>query len=56
MKTNVQLIEKVIKEVRHNLEIGDVAALELLAYLPTEFLISYLNEKDWGEYMNDSED
>ena len=48
------LIERVLEQVKADLFIGDVTAIEeLLSFVPKENLIGYLPEEEWEQYEND---
>jgi hypothetical protein len=46
-----KLIDRVIEEIRRDIEIGDVTSLEeLLNFVPIKNLIAYLPEEEWSKY------
>jgi hypothetical protein len=48
------LIERVLEQIKADLSMGDVTALdELLTFVPKENLIGYLPEEEWERYEND---
>lgn len=48
------LIERVVEEIKKDLENGDVTALEeLLSFTPKENLIAYLPEEEWERFENE---
>ena len=50
----MNLIERVIEEIKNDLLNGDVTALEeLLSTTPKENLIAYLPEEEWERYENE---
>ena len=45
------LLDRVVKGIELDLEMGDVSAIEeLLAYIPKENLIGYLPEEEWENF------
>jgi hypothetical protein len=49
-----KLIDRVIEEIKMDINSGDVTALdELLTFIPKENLIGYLPEEEWEQYEND---
>lgn len=45
------LIERVIDNIKRDIEYGDVEAIEeLLRFCPTTNLINYLPEEDWEDF------
>ena len=47
------LINRVLEQVKADLSIGDLTALdELLTFVPRENLIAYLPEEEWERYEN----
>jgi hypothetical protein len=50
----MNLIERVVEQIKSDLSIGDVEALEeLLSFVPKENLIGYLPEEEWERYENE---
>ena len=48
------LIERVLEQIKADLSMGDVTAIEeLLSFVPKENLIGYLPEEEWEQYEND---
>jgi len=48
------LIERVLEQIKTDLSMGDLTALEeLLTFVPRENLIGYLPEEEWERYEND---
>ena len=48
------LINRVIEQIKNDITIGDVTALdELLTFVPREYLIGYLPEEEWGRFENE---
>ena len=48
------LIERVLEQIKADLFMGDVTAIEeLLSFVPKENLIGYLPEEEWERYEND---
>jgi superfamily II helicase len=48
------LINRVLEQVKADLSIGDLTALdELLTFVPRENLIAYLPEEEWNKYENE---
>ena len=48
------LIERVLEQIKADLSMGDVTAIEeLLSFVPKENLIGYLPEEEWERYEND---
>lgn len=48
------LINRVLEQVKADLSIGDLTALdELLTFVPRENLIAYLPEEEWSKYENE---
>ena len=48
------LINRVLEQVKADLSIGDLTALdELLTFVPRENLIAYLPEEEWERYENE---
>ncbi len=48
------LIERVLEQIKADLSMGDVTAIEeLLSFVPKENLIGYLPEEKWEQYEND---
>ncbi len=48
------LINRVLEQVKADLSIGDLTALdELLTFVPRENLIGYLPEEEWEKYENE---
>ena len=48
------LINRVLEQVKADLSIGDLTALdELLTFVPRENLIAYLPEEEWEKYENE---
>jgi hypothetical protein len=51
-----ELIERVVEEIKQDLNFNDVESLEeLLRFCPTKNLIAYLPEEEWGKF-EDNED
>ena len=51
---NQLLIERVVEQIKNDLAMGDVEALEeLLTFTPKENLIAYLPEEEWEKYENE---
>ena len=51
---NQLLIERVLEQIKADLSMGDVTAIEeLLSFVPKENLIGYLPEEEWERYEND---
>lgn len=47
------LIDRVIQEIKDDIEYGDVTAIaELLKNIPQRNLIEFLPEEEWEEYEN----
>ena len=50
----MNLIERVVEQIKTDLLNGDVEALEeLLTFTPRENLIAYLPEEEWEKYENE---
>jgi hypothetical protein len=50
----MNLIERVVEEIKNDLFHGDVTALEeLLSFVPRENLLGYLPEEEWEKYENE---
>ena len=50
----MNLIERVVEQIKSDLSIGDVEALEeLLSFVPRENLLGYLPEEEWDKYENE---
>ena len=48
------LINRVLEQVKADLSMGDLTAIEeLLTFVPKENLIGYLPEEEWEQYEND---
>ena len=48
------LIERVVEEIKRDIDNGDVTALEeLLSFIPKENLIAYLPEEEWERFENE---
>lgn len=48
------LIERVLEQIKADLSMGDVTAIEeLLTFVPKENLIGYLPEEEWERFEND---
>jgi hypothetical protein len=48
------LIDRVIEQIKADLSMGDVTALEeLLTFVPKENLLGYLPEEEWEQYENE---
>lgn len=48
------LIERVLEQIKADLSIGDVEAIEeLLSFVPKENLIGFLPEEEWERFEND---
>ena len=48
------LIERVLEQIKADLSMGDVTAIEeLLSFVPKENLIGYLPEEEWERFEND---
>lgn len=48
------LIERVLEQIKADLSMGDVTAIEeLLSFVPKENLIGYLPEEEWERYENE---
>lgn len=48
------LIDRVIEEIKGDINCGDLTALdELLTFIPRENLLSYLPEEEWEKYENE---
>jgi hypothetical protein len=48
------LIERVVEEIKRDIDNGDVTALEeLLSFTPKENLIAYLPEEEWERFENE---
>ena len=44
----MNLIERVVEQIKNDLLVGDVQALEeLLSFVPKENLLGYLPEEEW---------
>ena len=51
---NQLLIERVLEQIKSDLSMGDVTAIEeLLSFVPKENLIGYLPEEEWERFEND---
>lgn len=51
---NQLLIERVLEQIKSDLAMGDVEAIEeLLSFVPKENLIAYLPEEEWSKYENE---
>lgn len=51
---NQLLIERVLEQIKSDLAMGDVEAIEeLLSFVPKENLIAYLPEEEWEKYENE---
>jgi hypothetical protein len=49
-----KLIERVVEQIKADLSMGDVTAIEeLLSFVPRENLIGYLPEEEWERFEND---
>jgi len=47
-----ELIERVVEQIKQDIENGDVEAVEeLLKFCPTKFLVGYLPEEEWEKYF-----
>ena len=52
-KTKEQLIETAVRQIELDVHCGDVEAIEeLLTFCPTENLIAYLPEEDYGKFKH----
>ena len=50
----MKLIERVVEQIKADLSMGDVTAIEeLLSFVPRENLIGYLPEEEWERFEND---
>jgi hypothetical protein len=50
-KSKQKLIDRVIEQIKEDILIEDVTALdELLKFTPVENLIAYLPEEEWKDY------
>jgi hypothetical protein len=50
----MNLIERVVEQIKSDLAIGDVEAIEeLLSFVPKENLLGYLPEEEWEKYENE---
>jgi hypothetical protein len=50
----MNLIERVVEQIKNDLLVGDVEALEeLLSFVPKENLLGYLPEEEWEKYENE---
>ena len=50
----MNLIERVVEQIKSDLLNGDVEALEeLLSFTPKENLIAYLPEEEWEQFENE---
>ena len=50
----MNLIERVVEQIKSDLLSGDVTALEeLLSFVPRENLLGYLPEEEWEKYENE---
>jgi hypothetical protein len=48
------LIERIVEEIKQDINNGDVTALEeLLSFVPKENLIAYLPEEEWERFENE---
>lgn len=48
------LIERVLEQIKADLSMGDVTAIEeLLSFVPKENLLWYLPEEEWERYENE---
>lgn len=48
------LIERVLEQIKADLSMGDVTAIEeLLSFVPKENLLGYLPEEEWERFEND---
>ena len=48
------LIERVLEQIKADLSMGDVTAIEeLLSFVPKENLLWYLPEEEWERFEND---
>ena len=48
---NNKLIDRVIKEIKSDIEYGDTTSIdELLRFLPKENLIQFLPEEEWKNF------
>lgn len=51
---NQLLIERVLEQIKSDLAMGDVEAIEeLLSFVPKENLIGFLPEEEWERFEND---
>ena len=51
---NQLLIERVLEQIKNDLAMGDVEAIEeLLSFVPKENLIGFLPEEEWERFEND---
>jgi hypothetical protein len=47
-----KLIEAVVEQIKMDIEMGDVEAIEeLLRFCPTKNLVNYLPEEDWEQFF-----
>lgn len=50
----MNLIERVVEQIKSDLLSGDVESLEeLLSFVPKENLLGYLPEEEWEKYENE---
>jgi hypothetical protein len=50
------LIERVVEQIKQDINNGDVTALEeLLSFTPKENLIAYLPEEEWNNKFDEEE-
>lgn len=51
---NQLLIERVLEQIKSDLAMGDVEAIEeLLSFIPKENLIGFLPEEEWERFENE---
>lgn len=50
-KSSQELLDKVIRSIKNDIECGDLTVLEeLLTHIPKKYLIGSLSEEEWGKY------
>lgn len=50
----MNLIERIVEQIKSDLALNDVEALEeLLSFVPRENLIAYLPEEEWHRFENE---
>jgi hypothetical protein len=52
-----KLMNKVLNKIKEDVAVGDVTAIEeILIFVPTNYLIGFLPEEDWPEFIPEGED